>query len=96
MAYNSANLGLLMGNLGGGVRYWDYNALADTQAAVRVSGFMTDGAKRGMVAGDLVFVRYTSRAASIHVVVTATRGAAGANDTVDITDGQAVAATNTD
>jgi hypothetical protein len=96
MAYTPANLGMLVGNLGGGVRYWDYNAGADTQAQVRFLSYFTDGAKRGMLPRDIIFVRYTSNAASIHVVVTATRGAPGVNDTVDITDGLAIPATNTD
>lgn len=96
MAYNSSTLGMLVGNLGGGVRYWDYQAGADAQTAVRFLNYFTDGAKRGMKPGDIIFVRYSSSAASIHVVVTATRGAPGVNDTVDITDGLAVPATNTD
>ena len=96
MAYVSANLNMMVMTPGGGVRWWDYNAAGDTQAAIRVSGFMTDAVKKGMKVGDIVFARYTSRAMSIHNVVTATLGAVGANDTMDMTDGVAIAATNSD
>lgn len=96
MAYVSANLNLMVGTLAGGPKIWDYFAGADAQTVVRVSGHFSDGAKRGILVGDAVIVRYTSRAMSIHNVVTATRGAPGANDIVDLTDGLAVPATNTD
>lgn len=96
MAYVSANLNMMAFTPGGGVRWWDYNAAADTQLAIRVNGFMTDGAKKGLKVGDIIFARYTSRALSIHAVVTATLSAVGVNDIVDITDGLAIVGTNTD
>lgn len=96
MPYVANNLNLLTGTFSGGPRMFDYFAGADTQAQVRVNGYMTDGAKRGLQVGDTVLVRYTSRAMSLHNVVTATRTAPGVNDIVDLTDGLAIPNTNTD
>ena len=96
MAYNSANLNLMAGGFAGGPRLWHYNAGGDASTVVRVAGFFTDGYKKGMRAGDILYSVTSSFALSIHVVNASTLGALGANDTVDITDGTVIAATDTD
>lgn len=96
MAYVSANLNLMAGGFAGGPRMWDYYAGADAQATVRVANYLSDGFKKGMRSGDWVMVRYASGAGSIHICNQSVAGAIGGSDTVDITDGLAVASTDTD
>lgn len=96
MAYVSANLNLVSGGFAGGPRLWHYAAGADANTAVRVANYFSDGFKKGMRAGDIVFSVTSAFALSIHVVNQAVAGAIGANDTVDLTDGTNVAATDTD
>ena len=90
MAYVSANFNLMAETPGGTRRWWSYDALADAQAAIRVANFFSDAHAKGAKAGDLVFVTYGSFAGSIHVFNAV---GVGAND---LTDGQAIAATDTD
>lgn len=96
MAYNTANLNLISGGFAGGPRLWHYAAGTDASTAVRVAGYFTDGYKKGMRAGDIVFSVKSDYACSIHVVNSASAGAIGANDTVDLTDGTVIANTDTD
>lgn len=91
MAYVPANLSLMVQTPGATRKWWSYQAGGDAQTAVRVNGYFSDGFNKGMRTGDIVFVDYTSGAGSIHVVNQAT-AALG----VDVTDGQAIASTDTD
>ena len=96
MAYVSANLNLVSGGFAGGPRLWHYAAGADASTAVRVANYFSDGYKNGMRAGDIVFSVKSDFALSIHVCNSASAGAIGASDTVDLTDGTVVANTDTD
>jgi hypothetical protein len=90
MAYNSANFNMMAETPGGTRRWWSYDAGADAQAAIRVANFFSDAHLKGAKAGDLLLVTYASFAGSIHVFNSV---GASAND---LTDGLAVAATDTD
>lgn len=90
MAYVSAKLNLMVAAPGGLTRWWSYLAGADAQAAVRVANYFSDAYAKGARTGDLIFVTYDSGAGSVHVVNSATSAA------FDVTDGQAIAATDTD
>jgi len=71
---------------------WRY-ASGDAAAAVRVSGYFTDGYSLGMRAGDIVEVVDTDASpitAQIMIVSSAT------STSVDLSDGTAVTATDTD
>ena len=96
MAYVTANLNLVAGGAFGGPRLWYYAAGGDANTAVRVANYFSDGYKKGMRTGDIVFSVTSAFALSIHVVNQATAGAIGASDTVDVTDGTNIAATDTD
>ena len=100
MAYTPNELRLIVGgsmsNLSG-VNIWSYDT-TDAVAVVDTAGYISDATARGMKVGDLVLVRVFSSLAtktSISVfqqmwVVSITAGAA------NLTDGSAIAATNTD
>lgn len=91
MAYVSANLNLIVSSMGDGMpSIWTYKALADAQTAVRVNNFFSDGLAKGCRSGDIVLVTYTSGAASIHAFNSVS------SSSVDLTDGLAVASTDTD
>lgn len=93
MAYATTNPPvLLMDTVGGTFRLWVYKS-TDAASAVRVSGYFTDGWDLGMRAGDLVMVVDTDAspiASQIMIVTSATSSA------VDLSDGTAVTATDTD
>jgi hypothetical protein len=73
-------------------RIWAYKS-TDAATAVRVSGYFTNGYALGMRAGDLVIVIDTdaSPIAMQHCIVTSATSIA-----VDLSDGVAVTATDTD
>ena len=93
MAYATTNPPVLLNDtLGGTFRLWAYKS-TDAAAAVRVSGYFTNGYDLGMRAGDLVMIVDTDAspiASQIMIVTSATAAA------VDLSDGTAVTATDTD
>jgi hypothetical protein len=95
MAYSTDNPPFLISEGVGGTqnrRVWMYVS-TDTATAVRVSGYITDGYDLGMRAGDIVLSVDTDAspiAAHLYVVSSASSSA------VDLSDGTAITATNTD
>lgn len=93
MAYDTANPPMLVaGALGGALNIWAYKS-TDAAAAVRVSGYFTDGYELGMREGDLVIVVDTDASPIAMQMMIVTSAVAG---TVDLSDGTAVTATDTD
>jgi hypothetical protein len=93
MAYDTTQFNLLVQSIAG-PKLWHYKAGADAQAAIRVNNFFSDAHKKGVAAGDLLIVTYDSFAGSIHNF-NAVKAADGTGNN-DLTDGLAVAATDTD
>ena len=93
MAYSTANPPQIVSQtIGGTHRSFLYKS-TDPVTDVRVSGYFTDGWKLGMRAGDHVLVIDTDAspiASSLCTVVQATASV------VDISDGTAITATDTD
>lgn len=93
MAYSTSNPPHLLSQLiAGGKKLWLY-ASTDAATAVRVSGYFTDGYERGMRAGDILMMVDTDAspiAAQIMIVTSAVPG------TVDMSDGVAITATDSD
>lgn len=95
MAYSTSNPpSLVVSGIGGtqNRRMWMYVS-TDSAATARVSGYFTNGYELGMRAGDLVFLVDTDAspiASQIHIVTSAVAG------TVDLSDGVAVTATDSD
>lgn len=95
MAYSTSNPPFLIASGIGGTqnrRVWLYVS-TDTATAVRVSGYFTNGYELGMRAGDILFSVDTDAspiAQQIYVVNAATSSA------VDVSDGVAITATDSD
>ncbi len=95
MAYADTNPPYLVTEGIGGTqnrRVWLYVS-TDTATAIRVDGYFTDGYDLGMRAGDIVASVDTDAspiAAHLYVISVAT------TTTVDLSDGTAITATNTD
>lgn len=93
MAYSTSNPpALLTQGIGGFSRIWVYKSV-DAVTLVRVSGYITNGWTLGMRAGDLVLVVDTDASPitmQMCIVTSATPTA------VDLSDGVAVTATDTD
>lgn len=97
MAYSSANFRLITGGLSNS--YYNEWLLdtTDTIATVNTSGYVSDGVTKGAGEGDLVKVRIwdtigTGDVSAFHLCwVIGTSG-----DGIDLTDGLAITATNTD
>lgn len=94
MAYSTSNPPqLVAGGIGGSARRIWFYVSTDAVTAVRVSGYITNGWALGMRAGDLV-IAVDSDASPITqqlmIVTSATSSA------VDLSDGTAVTATDTD
>lgn len=93
MAYSTSNPPFLLSQgIQGTGSVWMYRS-TDAATAVRVSGYFTDGYDLGLRAGDVVFVVDTDAspiAMQIMIVTSATASA------VDLSDGTAVTATDTD
>lgn len=83
---------LLAQGIGGHLRMWAYRS-TDAASAVRVSGYFTNGWQLGMRAGDLVLVVDTDASPIAMQMMIVTSAVAG---TVDLSDGLAVTATDTD
>lgn len=93
MAYSTSNPpALIAEGVGGNFRLWAYKS-TDAPAAVRVSGYITDGYALGMRAGDLVLVVDTDASPITLQLMIVTSATASA---VDLSDGTAVTATDTD
>lgn len=93
MAYSTSNPPFLIAEgVQGTGSLWMYRS-TDAATAVRVSGYITNGWDLGMRAGDLVMMVDTDAtpiASQIMIVTSATASA------VDLSDGVAVTATDTD
>lgn len=94
MAYSTSNPPALISQKVGatGGSMWFYQS-ADALAAVRVSGYFTNGYALGMRAGDIVFVVDTDDYSGGVAIVNAANATTGV---VDLNDGTAIAATDTD
>ncbi len=93
MAYSTSNPPCLISQgIGGFWRTWVYKS-TDAVTAVRVSGYFTDGWKLGMRAGDVIFVVDTDASPITMQVAIVTSATASA---VDLSDGTAITATDTD
>lgn len=90
MAYATTNPPKLIAQGITGGHIWKYDS-ADALTLVRVSGYFTDGYDLGMRAGDMVIVTDTDTAATSLTFVNAATAAA-----VDLADGTALTATDTD
>jgi hypothetical protein len=92
MAYSTSNPPAMLTQTMSGNKLWFYSS-TDAATAVRVSGYITDGYDLGMRAGDMVIVvdsDATPIAMQLMIVTSATSSA------VDLSDGTAVTATDTD
>ena len=91
MAYSTANPPALFSQaVGGRYRKWVYKS-TDAQAAVAVTGYITNAGSLGMKVGDTVeAINTATNLMSMHTVVTvnATTGAA------DLSDGTAIGGSN--
>lgn len=93
MAYNTNNPpALLAQGIGGHLRIWAYRN-TDTPAQVRVSGYVTNGWGLGMRAGDLFMYVKTDAAPITMQMFIVTSAVSGL---VDLSDGLAITATDTD
>lgn len=93
MAYSTSNPPMLVaGAIGGGPRLWMYTS-TDNAAAVRVSGYFTNGYALGMRANDILIMVDTdaSPIASQIMIVNASTSSA-----TDVSDGVAITATDSD
>ena len=93
MAYSTTNPPMLIcGALGGVFNMWAYKS-TDAATAVRVSGYFTNGAALGMKKGDLVQVIDTDASPSAMQMMIVTSDTSGV---IDLSDGTAVVATDSD
>lgn len=76
-----------------GLGIWMYRS-ADANTVVRVVGYFTDAAKRGMVVDDLVWVINT--AASPHIITLHSVSAISAAGAADLSDAAVTLQTNSD
>lgn len=94
MAYSTDNPPVILAqSVRGEKKIWAYQS-TDAATAVRVSGYITNGFDLGMRAGDTVFVTDTDAspiATQVMIVTSATRA-----NGVDLSDGTAIVATDTD
>lgn len=90
MAYVTTNPPKLIAQGITGGHVWKYDS-ADALADVRVSGYFSNGWKLGMRAGDLVIITDTDTSATSLSFVNAASATA-----VDLADGTALTATDTD
>lgn len=94
MAYSTSNAPAMVAQgINGGRKLWFY-ASTDAATVVRTDGYFSNGYELGMRSGDLVHVVDTDAspiAAQIMIV-----SSADATNGVDLSDGTAVTATNTD
>lgn len=93
MAYSTSLPPVLMADaIGGGYRTWQYKS-TDAPSVVRVAGYFTNGWLLGMRKGDVVHIIDTDASPitlSIAIV------SAASSTSVDLSDGTAITATNSD
>lgn len=94
MAYTPATLSKVTGSIGGTFSIWHYTS-TDAVTAVRVDGYISDGKTRGMKKGDLVIV-VDNDASPISGSLCWVTSVATSGTSVDLSDGVAVTATDTD
>ncbi|WP_456389740.1 hypothetical protein [Profundibacter sp.] len=93
MAYSTDNQpSLLSSGIGGAFQLWFYKS-TDAATLVRASGYFTDGYELGMRAGDIVLQVDTDAAPIASQIMIVSSAVAG---TVDLSDGTAITATDTD
>lgn len=95
MAYATSNPpALLIPRVGGGFNIWVYKS-TDAATVVRVTGYITNGVDLGMKAGDLVIAIDTDASPiSMQLMIVTSIDTTGGS--VDLSDGTAVTATDTD
>jgi len=97
MAYATTNPPFCLGQgIGGGRKLWFYTT-TDAMTDVRVSGYFTNGYSLGMRAGDIICVIDNDASpisASWAIINAASKS--GSTETVDISDGVAITATDSD
>ncbi len=91
MAYTPATLSFYGDGPNNGIgKLWYYSS-ADATTAIRVANYFSDGYARGIRAGDIIFhVNSSTFAGQIFICNSSTTA------TCDVTDGLAIAATDTD
>ena len=93
MAYATSNPPALMTpRVGGGVAMWHYNH-DDAATVVRVDGYITNAKELGMAIGDIIFQTDLTGNAVAHIY---TVNAINANGSADLSNGQAIAVTDSD
>lgn len=94
MAYSQSNPPFLISQgIAGGFRQWVYKS-TDSAATIDTAGYFTNGWALGMRAGDLVLTVKTDASpisSQFHIVSSASRSGG-----VNLSDGTAITATNTD
>lgn len=97
MAYSTSNPPqLIAAGIGGSGKVWMYKS-TDAATVVRVSGYLSNGYSLGLRAGDLVLVVDTDASPiAMQMMIVTSSSKSGATETVDLSDGTAVTATNSD
>ncbi|RVG08540.1 hypothetical protein [Sinorhizobium meliloti] len=101
MAYVASGLKLLNGGLSNSsMNVWLLDS-TDAIATVNTSNYISDGVTRGMAQGDLVWVRTRASlpagaVSAVHICFVLDVGTGTDGFGVDVTDGLAVTATDTD
>lgn len=95
MPYSTSNPPALVshGPIAGPTQMWVYRS-TDAPTAVRVNGYITNGQALGMKVGDIVIVTDTDASPVTNQLMNVV--AINANGSVDLSDGVAITATNTD
>lgn len=96
MSYETANPPCVVAQAGASRKIWLY-VDGDAVTDVDASGYFTNGYSLGMRAGDILISVDSDASpisASIHIVNEATKS--GATETVDISNGVAITATDSD
>lgn len=101
MAYNSAYFKLLVGGMSGNsCNIWLLDS-TDAIATVNTSDYVSDGVTKGAQQGDLVIVRTraslpSGAVSAVNLCFVIDVGTGSGGDGIDLTDGLAVTATDTD
>lgn len=102
MAYNPSGFRLLSGSLSGGQgpNIWALDTV-DAVATVNDANYVSDGVTKGALQGDIVWVRTraslpSGAVSAINVCWVIAVGTGTKKQGIDLTDGLAVTATNTD
>ena len=97
MAYATTNPPYCIAQgVGGSLKVWLY-ASTDAATVVRVSGYFTNGYSLGMRAGDLLIqVDTDASPIATQMMIVNASSKSGSTETVDVSDGVAVTATDSD